>query len=181
MKRGCRTHSEHRFPAPSSLKEGCRKPMLGVWLPYCPVAHGSRRAYCPHRAGPKRLIAEGTSGQYVQDLLYRVFVCVCERTAGVGPRQRRIAYSMITAAISGLLSTSSGWERNELCGLCHDRLASGWFEHRGGWGRRRGRGAPGGAACELYSLSWHVGVWEARRRRRRRRKPCPAVVVNFSR
>ena len=25
------THSEHRFPAPSSLKEGCRKPVLGVW------------------------------------------------------------------------------------------------------------------------------------------------------
>ena len=25
------THSEHRFPAPSS-KEGCRKPVLGVWL-----------------------------------------------------------------------------------------------------------------------------------------------------
>ena len=24
-------HSEHRFPAPSSLKEGCRKPVLGVW------------------------------------------------------------------------------------------------------------------------------------------------------
>ena len=25
-------HSEHRFPAPSSLKEGCRKPVLGVWF-----------------------------------------------------------------------------------------------------------------------------------------------------
>ena len=25
------SHSEHRFPAPSSLKEGCRKPVLGVW------------------------------------------------------------------------------------------------------------------------------------------------------
>ena len=24
-------HSEHRFPAPSS-KEGCRKPVLGVWV-----------------------------------------------------------------------------------------------------------------------------------------------------
>ena len=23
-------HSEHRLPAPSSLKEGCRKPVLGV-------------------------------------------------------------------------------------------------------------------------------------------------------
>ena len=27
---GARPHSEHRFPAPSS-KEGCRKPVLGVW------------------------------------------------------------------------------------------------------------------------------------------------------
>ena len=27
----CVAHSEHRFPAPS-LKEGCRKPMLRVWL-----------------------------------------------------------------------------------------------------------------------------------------------------
>ena len=28
------THSEHRFPAPSSKgrKEGCRKPVLGVWV-----------------------------------------------------------------------------------------------------------------------------------------------------
>ena len=25
------THSEHRFPAPSSSKEGCRKPVPGVW------------------------------------------------------------------------------------------------------------------------------------------------------
>ena len=24
-------HSEHRFPAPSSLKERCRKPVLRVW------------------------------------------------------------------------------------------------------------------------------------------------------
>ena len=27
-------HSEHRFPAPFS-KEGCRKPVLGVWLTGC--------------------------------------------------------------------------------------------------------------------------------------------------
>ena len=27
-----RPHSEHRFLAPSSLKEGCRKPVLGVWV-----------------------------------------------------------------------------------------------------------------------------------------------------
>ena len=26
------SHSEHRFPAPSSLKEGCRKPVFGVWV-----------------------------------------------------------------------------------------------------------------------------------------------------
>ena len=26
------THSEHRFPAPPSLKEGCRKSVLGVWV-----------------------------------------------------------------------------------------------------------------------------------------------------
>ena len=30
------THSEHRFPAPSSLKEGCRKPVLGVWSYHWP-------------------------------------------------------------------------------------------------------------------------------------------------
>ena len=29
-------HSEHRFPAPS-LKEGCRKPVLGVWVRLCSV------------------------------------------------------------------------------------------------------------------------------------------------
>ena len=29
------THSQHRFPAPSALKEGCRKPMLGVRLRPC--------------------------------------------------------------------------------------------------------------------------------------------------
>ena len=35
-KRGSYTHSEHRFPAPSSkLKEGCRKPVLGVWVVQC--------------------------------------------------------------------------------------------------------------------------------------------------
>ena len=29
-------HSEHRFPAPASkVKEGCRKPVLGVWGPAC--------------------------------------------------------------------------------------------------------------------------------------------------
>ena len=32
------THSEHRFPAPSSLKEGCRKPVLGVWVRHSLVA-----------------------------------------------------------------------------------------------------------------------------------------------
>ena len=31
---GAGTHSEHRFPAPSTLKEGCRKPVLGVWDRY---------------------------------------------------------------------------------------------------------------------------------------------------
>ena len=29
---GCLPHSEHRFPAPFSLMEGYRKPMLGVWM-----------------------------------------------------------------------------------------------------------------------------------------------------
>ena len=28
---GVGAHSTHRFPAPSSLKEGCREPVLGVW------------------------------------------------------------------------------------------------------------------------------------------------------
>ena len=27
------SHSDHRFPAPSSLEEGCRKPVPGVWVP----------------------------------------------------------------------------------------------------------------------------------------------------
>ena len=26
------THSEHRFPIPPFLKEGCRKPVFGVWV-----------------------------------------------------------------------------------------------------------------------------------------------------
>ena len=31
----CVSHSEHRFPAPFSLKEGCRKPVLGVCVCVC--------------------------------------------------------------------------------------------------------------------------------------------------
>ena len=40
-------HSEHHFPAPSFLKEGCRKPMLGV------------------RGGGWRVESEGKSKKYV--------------------------------------------------------------------------------------------------------------------
>ena len=36
-------HSEHRFPAPSSLKEGCRKPVLGVWLRPSHLEHSPPR------------------------------------------------------------------------------------------------------------------------------------------
>ena len=83
---------------------------------------------CERRAGDNRGNERAVrAGSPVQGVC--VCVCVCERTAGDGPRQRRTAYSVITAAVSGLLSTSSGWERNELCGLGHDHLASGWFEH----------------------------------------------------
>ena len=35
--RGYCSHSDHRFPTPSSLKEGCRKPVLGVWVLLCGV------------------------------------------------------------------------------------------------------------------------------------------------
>ena len=42
LESGSDLHSEHRFPAPSS-KEGCRKPVFGVWLrPSCfpqPMQH----------------------------------------------------------------------------------------------------------------------------------------------
>ena len=35
-------HSEHRFPTPSSLKEGCRKPVFGVLSPHMTPKHISR-------------------------------------------------------------------------------------------------------------------------------------------
>ena len=37
-------HSEHRFPAPSSLKEGCGKPVLGVWV--WPNTSGQETSWC---------------------------------------------------------------------------------------------------------------------------------------
>ena len=45
-------HSEHRFPAPSSLKEGCRKPVLGVWAFSIEVAMGRGHGFqCRGRHG----------------------------------------------------------------------------------------------------------------------------------
>ena len=41
--RGVTPHSEHRFPAPSS-KEGCRKPVFGVWCnPWVPGTYTPQR------------------------------------------------------------------------------------------------------------------------------------------
>ena len=37
-------HSEHRFSAPSSLKEGCGKPVLGVWV--WPNTSGQETSWC---------------------------------------------------------------------------------------------------------------------------------------
>ena len=49
---GLSAHSEHRFPAPSSLKEGWRKPVLGVWAFSVEVAMGRGRGFqCRGRHG----------------------------------------------------------------------------------------------------------------------------------
>ena len=44
-------HSEHRFPAPASLKEVCRKPLFGVWLLLPAVNYSSRLSPPPFPSG----------------------------------------------------------------------------------------------------------------------------------
>ena len=62
------THSEHRFPAPSS-KEGCRKPVLGVWLTH---THG-RQARTHTRAASTHAVTAHTQ----KDVYKRTsFLCV---------------------------------------------------------------------------------------------------------